>query len=147
MTKIFSTANNENIKKIIDEDSKKITIFSTSLAPQVLGHYSKSTVAGNFVFCSGQIGIDPDTEELVTGGIEEETRQACRNIRAVLAEHLLGLRNVVKTTIFVSDIKNIDVINTLYKDYFVLKPARTLVEVKSLPKGALIEIEAVAMIK
>ncbi len=142
--KIFSTATetNQNVKT-----DKKITIFSTAQAPHVLWHYSKSTLAWNLVFCSWQIALDPGSDELVPWGIEEQTRQACRNIRAVLWEHKLWLKDVVKTTIYISDMKHVEKINDLYKDYFVLKPARTLVEVKSLPKWALIEIEAIAMVR
>lgn len=142
MVQIFSTKSEENLKP---KEVKKVTIFSTAEAPSVLGHYSKSSTAWNLVFCSWQIGIDPGTDELTPWWLEAQTRQACRNIRAVLSEHKLWLKDVVKTTIYVNDIKNVDKINDLYKDYFVLKPARTLVEVSSLPKWALIEIEAIAM--
>lgn len=143
--KIFSTATetNQNLTK----KDEKVTIFSTNQAPHVLGHYSKSTLAWNLVFCSWQIALDPGSDELVPWWIEEQTRQACRNIRAVLSEHKLWLKDVIKTTIYVSNMKYVEKINDLYKDYFVLKPARTLVEVSSLPKWALIEIEAIAMIR
>lgn len=142
--KIFSTITQENLKP---KEVEKVTIFSTAEAPNVLWHYSKSTIAWNLVFCSWQIALDPWSDEIVPWWVEWQVRQACRNIRAVLAEHKLWLKDVIKTTIYVTDLKSADKINDLYKDYFVLKPARTLVEVSSLPKWALIEIEAIAMIK
>ena len=90
--------------------------------------------AGNLLFCSGQIGVEPETMKLVDGGIDEETRQVCRNIREVLAEHKLGLKDVVKVTVFVKNMKDFKKVNEIYKDYFIIKPARSFVEVSDLPK-------------
>lgn len=141
MVKIFSTANQEN-----KENNSITTIYST-LLPNVLWNYSKSKKAWNLVFCSWQIWINPLTNELISWELEEQARQSCRNIRSVLLEYKLWLKDVVKTTIYLSDIDNLKKIDSIIKDYFVLKPASTLLEIKSLAKGALIEIEAIAYIK
>lgn len=85
--------------------------------------------------------------ELVWWWIELETRQVCRNISYLLSEYNLSLKDVVKTTIFLKDIKDFTTVNNIYKDYFILKPARTTLEVSALPKWALIEIEVIARIK
>ena len=109
--------------------------------------YSRSFRIWNFIFCSGQIAIDPKTMELIKWWIEPETRQVCRNIGAVLKEYHLWLKDVVKTTIFLKNIDNYELVNSIYKDYFILKPARTVLEVSKLLSWALIQIEAIAHIK
>ncbi|MDD3646770.1 MAG: Rid family detoxifying hydrolase [Candidatus Gracilibacteria bacterium] len=142
MVIIFSTRNDANTKK----QSDRKTVYSSIKSPQPLGHYSKAFVSGDFIFCSGQVGIDGKTNELIKGGIEEETRQACRNISYILGEYEASLKDVVKVTVYLKNIDDIEKVNDIYKDYFVLKPARSTVEVSALPKNALIEIEVIARV-
>lgn len=119
------------------------TIFSDK-APKVVGPYSQAIQTDRFVFCSGQIGIDPEKGSLVEG-IENQTHQIMKNISAVLEEAGLSLENVIKTTIFLSDMQNYKQVNELYGTYFSEhKPARSTVQVAGLPLGALIEIEVIA---
>ncbi len=120
--------------------------FSTWEAPKAIWPYSKSYKAWNFVFCSGQIPLVSTTMKLVEWWIEAQTIQVCRNLWEVLREQKLSLKDVVKTTIFLTDLSNFDKVNDIYKDYFINKPARSTVEVSALPKWALIEIEAIAYI-
>lgn len=125
--------------------TQKRTIH-TSDAPQAIGPYEQAIVVDNMVYCSGQIGINPQTGNLVSGGINEETHQVLKNLRAVLFAASSSLDNVVKTTVFLTDLSNFDSMNNIYMSYFSEGkfPARSAVEVSSLPKGALIEIECVA---
>ena len=116
----------------------------TEKAPKAVGPYSQAIVSGGFVFCSGQIGIDPKTNELAEG-LEAQAHQVLRNITEVL--HAAGSSPdlVVKTTIFIRDMSAFAKVNEIYGSYFTdHKPARSTVEVSYLPKNALIEIEAVA---
>lgn len=140
---IFSTkAGSMNSSPNTVEEKK--TIFSTKQAPDPVGPYSKAIKCGNILFCSGQIGIDPKTTKLVEWGIENETKQACHNIEAVLSEFGLGLKDVVKTTVFVKNISDYEKVNEIYKNYFIVKPARSMLEVSALPGWAQIEIEVIA---
>lgn len=139
MTIIFTTRPSEkNIKEnlITKKDSLK--------APEPIGPYSKYRKIGDLYFFSGQIGIDANTGNIVSWGIEEEAMQVCRNIKAMLREINLGLKDVIKTTIFLKNIEDFGKVNDIYKDYFVLKPARSTVWVNKLPKDALVEIEVIA---
>jgi 2-iminobutanoate/2-iminopropanoate deaminase len=121
-------------------------IVETNNAPKVVGPYSQAIVSGGFIFCSGQIGINPATGELVEG-IENQTNQVVKNLQAVLVASGSDLEHVVKTTIFLKNMSDYGLVNTLYGEYFPShKPARSTVQVASLPKDALIEIEAVAEI-
>lgn len=114
-------------------------------APKALGPYSQAIVAGGFVFASGQVPIDPATGEFVEGGIQEQTRQSLTNVNHVLAEAGIDLTHVVKTTVFLSDMANFAAMNEVYATFFTEPyPARSAVAVKTLPKGALVEIEVVA---
>jgi 2-iminobutanoate/2-iminopropanoate deaminase len=116
----------------------------TDKAPKAAGPYSQAIVSGDFVFCSGQIGIDPETQTLVEG-IEAQTQQALKNLKAVLEASKSDFPQVVKTTIFVADMGDYALVNEIYARYFENhKPARATVAVASLPKGALVEIEAIA---
>lgn len=117
--------------------------MTTNKTPKALGPYSKSYKAGNLLFCSGQIGIDPEKDELVEW-IENQTHQVCKNIEEVLKESYLKLEDVVKTTIFLSDINDFATVNDIYAAYFSHKPARSCVEVAQIPKWALVEIEVIA---
>ena len=113
-------------------------------APEPVGPYSQAIKSNNFIFCAGQIGIDPKSGRLVEG-VENQTRQVLENLKAVLRAAGVGLEKVVKTTIFLKNINDFKKVNEMYAEYFgKTKPARSTVEVSNLPKGALIEIEAIA---
>jgi 2-iminobutanoate/2-iminopropanoate deaminase len=115
-------------------------------APSAIGPYSQAIESGALIFCSGQIGLDHATSTIVAGGIELETRRVLENIRAVLAEAGLGLKDVVKTTIFLVDLGDFEIVNRVYGEHFEAPyPARSTVQVAALPRKARIEIEAVAM--
>ncbi|ABB32549.1 endoribonuclease L-PSP [Geobacter metallireducens RCH3] len=121
-------------------------IIATDKAPKAIGPYSQAVKAGGFLFLSGQIPLDPATGEFVPGGIREQTDRVMDNIAAVLAEAGLGFDAVVKTTIFLTDLANFGVVNEVYGSRFSAEPpARSTVEVKGLPRGALVEIEVLAL--
>ncbi len=127
-----------------DAMSEKRTI-STQEAPAAIGPYSQAVEAGCFVFLSGQIPLDPATGELVSGSIQYETRRVMENLKAVLAAAGLSFADVVKTTIYVTDIGAFAAVNEVYGSYFKEEPpARATVQVAALPKGARVEIDAVA---
>ena len=114
-------------------------------APAALGPYSAAIQAGDLIFASGQTPIDPATNELVAGGVTEQTEQVFKNISAVLEAAGSGLDKVIKTTCFLTDMADFAAFNAAYAKYFVEhKPARSTVAVRGLPKGALVEIECVA---
>ena len=114
-------------------------------APKALGPYSQAIVAGGLVFASGQVPIDPATGNFVEGGIKEQTKQSLTNVSNVLAEAGIELSHVVKTTVFLSDMDNFAAMNEVYASFFSEPyPARSAVAVKTLPKGALVEIEVIA---
>mgnify|MGYP001104134678 CR=1 FL=1 len=115
-------------------------------APSAVGPYSLGVKSGHFYFIAGQLGIDPSTGELIDGGIQAQTRQALKNIRAVLAVVGLDLSHVVKTTVFLKDINDFSAMNAVYAEYFKKNPpARSAIQVAAIPKGGLIEIEAIAL--
>lgn len=121
-------------------------IIATDKAPKAIGPYSQAVKAGGFLFLSGQIPLDPATGEFVHGGIREQTDRVMDNIAAVLAEAGLGFDAVVKTTIYLTDLANFGVVNEVYGSRFSAEPpARSTVEVKGLPRGALVEIEVLAL--
>ena len=121
--------------------------ISTTKAPAAIGPYSQAIKVGNLVYTSGQIPINPATGNFVEGGIKEQTRQSLTNVRAILEEAGLTMANVVKTTVFMADMNDFADMNAVYADYFSEPyPARSAVAVKTLPKGALLEIEVVAEI-
>ena len=118
----------------------------TDNAPKALGPYSQAIEAGNMVFASGQVPIDPATDQFVEGGIKEQTRQSLTNARNILREAGTDLTHVVKTTVFLSDMDNFAAMNEVYAEFFQQPyPARSAVAVKTLPKGALVEIECIAV--
>ena len=120
-------------------------IVATDNAPAAIGPYAQANVVDNLVFTSGQIPLDPATGELVEGGIQEQTRQSLLNVQAILAEAGLTMANVVKTTVFMADMNDFAAMNAVYSEFFAEPyPARSAVAVKTLPKGALVEIEVVA---
>jgi 2-iminobutanoate/2-iminopropanoate deaminase len=124
-----------------------IETVATSGAPRAIGPYSQALRAGGFLFTAGQVGFDPATGELVDGGIAEQTRQVLQNIRAILEAGGSGLAQVVKTTVFLVDMADFGAMNEVYAEAFgAHRPARSTVAVAALPRGARVEIEAVAAI-
>ncbi|MGL1887509.1 MAG: RidA family protein [Reichenbachiella sp.] len=122
------------------------TIINTKNAPAPIGPYSQATLAGNTLYISGQIAIDPTTEELITSSIEEETHQAMKNMGAVLKEAGMDYSNVVKCSIFISNMGDFTKINAVYGEYFTSNPpARETVEVSCLPKNLNVEISCIAV--
>ena len=120
-------------------------VISTTKAPAAIGPYSQAIQVGNLVYTSGQIPIDPATSTFVEGGIKEQTRQSLLNVKAVLEEAGLTMGDVVKTTVFMADMGDFADMNAVYAEFFSEPyPARSAVAVKTLPKGALVEIEVVA---
>ena len=122
-------------------------VISTKKAPAAIGPYSQAIQVGNLVYTSGQIPIDPSTGAFVEGGIKEQIRQSLTNVKAILEEAGLSMSNVVKTTVFMADMGDFADMNAVYAEFFTEPyPARSAVAVKTLPKGALVEIEVVAAI-
>lgn len=120
---------------------KKIT---TKNAPAAIGPYSQGIISGDFVYCSGQIPVNPETGLPAEGGIEAQAEQSCKNVAAVLEAAGTGMDKVVKTTCFLADMADFAVFNEVYAKYFVSNPARSCVVAKSLPKNVLCEVEAIA---
>lgn len=122
-------------------------IVSTEHAPKAIGPYSQAILANGFVFCSGQLGLDPATGDMVSGDVKMQAHQAMRNIMGVLEAAGTDLEHVVKTTIFLSAISDFAAVNEVYASYFkAAPPARSTVGGLQLPKGGLVEIEMVAML-
>jgi len=120
-------------------------VISTKKAPAAIGPYSQAIQVGDLVYTSGQIPIDPATGNFAEGGIKEQTRQSLLNVQAILEEAGLTLQNVVKTTVFMADMGDFADMNAVYAEFFSEPyPARSAVAVKTLPKGALVEIEVIA---
>ena len=120
-------------------------IIQTNLAPAAIGPYSQAIRIGDFLYTSGQIALDPESGMFLSGEIEEETEQTLKNISAILQADGLNLENVIKTTVYLSDLNDFTRMNQVYEKYFSKnKPARACVQVAALPKGAKIEIDAIA---
>lgn len=120
-------------------------VISTHQAPAAIGPYSQAIQVGNLVFTSGQIPINPTTGQFAEGGIKEQTRQSLTNVKAILEEAGLTMAHVVKTTVFMADMNDFADMNAVYAEFFAEPfPARSAVAVKTLPKGALVEIEVIA---
>ncbi len=120
-------------------------VVATDAAPKAIGPYSQAVWAGDVLFCSGQIPLDPATGNMVAGGITEQATRVLENIRGVLQSQGLSFGNVVKSTVFLSDMNNFGAMNEVYAKYFTKEPpARSTVQVARLPKDALVEIEVVA---
>jgi 2-iminobutanoate/2-iminopropanoate deaminase len=116
-------------------------------APKAIGPYSQAIAAGGLVFCSGQIALDPATGKMVDGGIEVQTKRVLDNLAAVLAAAGTGLGRVVRTTIFLVDLADFEVVNRVYAGYFGdTPPARVTVQVSALPRGSRVEIDAIAVL-
>jgi 2-iminobutanoate/2-iminopropanoate deaminase len=121
-------------------------VVSTDKAPAAIGPYSQAIKSGGLVFCSGQIGLAPGTSSIVAGGIQAETERALENLKAVLAASGASLEDVVKTTVFLASMDEFTKMNEVYGRYFPSRPpARSTVAAAGLPKGARVEIEAVAV--
>jgi len=119
--------------------------IQTEQAPAAIGPYSQAIRIGDFLYTSGQIALDPESGMFLSGEIEEETEQTLKNISAILQADGLSLENVVKTTVYLSDLNDFTRMNQVYEKYFSKnKPARACVQVAALPKGAKIEIDAIA---
>ena len=123
-------------------------IINTKNAPAAIGPYSQAIKAGNFVYTSGQLPMNPITGELVTGDVQAETRKCLENLKAILEEAGSSMNDAIKITVFIKDMNQFAKINEVYGEYFPEdKPARSCVEVARLPKDVNVEIEAVALIK
>lgn len=118
--------------------------ISTKKAPKAIGPYSHAIKAGSFIFCSGQIAINPKTNEFKPGTIIEETTRVIENLKAVLEQANSGLEKTIKVTVYLLNIDNFTEMNKVYEKYFLNKPARSTIEVSKLPKGAKIEIDVIA---
>jgi 2-iminobutanoate/2-iminopropanoate deaminase len=122
-------------------------IISTNEAPAAVGPYSQAVRVGSTIYCAGQIPLDPKSGQIVPGDIGAQTRRVLENITAVLKAEGLSFQNIVKTTIFLTDLADFQTVNEIYASYFKQAlPARSTVQVPALPKGARIEIEAIAMV-
>lgn len=124
-------------------------VVATDAAPKAIGPYSQAIVAGDFVFCSGQIALDPTTGELVgASDVRAQARRAMENLRGVLEAAGSSFERVVRTTIFLADMGDFGAVNEVYGSYFkAAPPARATVQAAGLPKGALVEIDAIAMLR
>lgn len=123
-----------------------LQVVSTDKAPQAVGPYSQAIIANGFIFVSGQIAINPANGQLNTGSTAEQTKQVLKNITAVLESVGSGLSAVVKTTVYLKDLKDFEIMNQTYGEFFTqTKPARATVEVARLPKDVSVEIDAIAV--
>ena len=118
-------------------------IIYTNQAPEPVGPYSQAIKVNGFLYCSGQIAINPSDNQFINGNIQEQTLQVMKNIEAVLKEANYSFDDVIKTTCFLDDMSNFGSFNEIYANYFTSKPARSCVEAK-LPKGAKVEVEVIA---
>lgn len=123
-----------------------IKYTETKNAPKAIGPYSQATIYNGLVYCSGQISIDPKTQEFISGDVETQTIRVLENLKAVLEDSGSSLENTLKVTVFISDMNDFTKINEIYGKYFTQKPARATVEVSTLPKYALVEIDCIAHI-
>ena len=120
-------------------------IISTDKAPKAIGPYSQAYLCGNTLYCSGQIAINPVTNEFIGGSIDKQVEQVIKNVRGLLDAAGFKFDDVVKTTCYLADMNDFGIFNMLYKQAFVSNPARSCVAVKDLPKGALVEIDVIAV--
>lgn len=123
-------------------------IITSEKAPKAIGPYSQAIRAGHIIYTSGQLGMDPASGVIVDGGVEAETRQALHNLESILSSAGTDLASVLKTTVFLRDINDFSRMNGIYQEFFKDQPpARSAVQVGALPKGAAVEIEAVAILR
>lgn len=120
-------------------------IISTNDAPKAVGPYSQAILVNGVLYASGQIAINPENQTMVDGDVVAQTEQIVKNIGAVLKASDMGFENVVKTTCFLAEMADFATFNAVYEKYFISKPARSCVAAKELPKGALAEIEIIAV--
>ena len=124
------------------------TAVSTSSAPKAVGPYSQGVRCGNFLYTAGQAALDPNTQQLISGGIEAQTRRTLENLKAVLEAGGTSLDRVVKANVYLKDMNDFAAMNAVYAEYLapqgVIAPARTTIEAARLPKDALVEIELIA---
>ena len=119
--------------------------IKTTEAPEAIGPYSQAIRVGDFLYTSGQISLDPKTMEMITGNIELETEKVLQNIEAILSAEGLNFGHVIKTTVYLTDLSEFTRMNQVYEKFFSnTKPARACVQVEALPKGAKVEIDAIA---
>jgi 2-iminobutanoate/2-iminopropanoate deaminase len=124
-----------------------VEAIKTAKAPRAIGPYSQAVRLQNLVFCSGQIPLDPNTGELVSEEIKDQTHQVFKNLKSVLEAARTDLNHVVKTTVFLTNLQNFNEMNEVYGEYFQgICPARSTVQVAALPRRAMVEIEAIAVI-
>jgi 2-iminobutanoate/2-iminopropanoate deaminase len=123
-------------------------VITSEKAPKAIGPYSVAIRTGNLIFTAGQTALDPATGNLVSGGVDEQTRQVLNNLKNVLADAGSSLNHVVKTTVFLKDMADFPIMNSVYAEYFPENPpARSTVAVAGLPKGGVVEIEVIALVK
>ena len=123
------------------------SVVSTAGAPEAIGPYSQGVAAGGFLFVSGQIPLDPQSGKIVAGGIGEQVERVLENLKAILAAAHISLQSVLKTTVYLTDLGEFPEMNAVYTRYFGSEPpARATVQVAALPRGARVEIEAVAVL-
>jgi 2-iminobutanoate/2-iminopropanoate deaminase len=127
-------------------NNKNFRCITTEKAPAVIGLYSQAVVTGGVIYLSGQISLSPETGEIIGSSITEQTERVIQNIKEVLAASGSSIENVVKTTCFLTDLKNFQEFNAVYAKHFISLPARSTIEVSALPRGAIVEIEAIAVI-
>ena len=120
-------------------------VINSPKAPKAIGPYSQAYLCGNILYCSGQIAINPETNEFIGGNIEEQTNLILKNIQGLLSAAGFEYKDVVKTTCFLADMNDFSTFNSIYEKAFVSKPARSCVAAKTLPKNALVEIEVIAV--
>lgn len=125
----------------------KVETVETEKAPKALGSYAQAKVVGNFVFTSGQIAIDPETNEVIQGFIDVQAKQVLENLKAVLEAAGSSLNNVVKVTVYLADMNDFVKMNEIYSKYFKNKPARSTVQVARLPKDVRVEMDVIAVKK
>jgi len=138
--------NSESVHLTLGELMTK-TVIATDLAPSAIGPYSQAIRTEDLLFISGQLPMDPQSGDMVTGDIEEQTRRVLDNVKGVLSSVDLEMEDVIKTTLYISDMNDFPRINEVYGEYFSIDPpARACVEVSRLPKDAMIEMEAIASV-
>ena len=126
---------------------KDFQVISTEKAPAAIGPYSQAVKVGEMLFTSGQIPIIPETGAIADGDIAVQAEQSCKNVQAIIEAAGGKMDAVVKTTCFLADMNDFAAFNAVYEKYFISKPARSCVAVKTLPKGVLCEVEAIALVK
>jgi 2-iminobutanoate/2-iminopropanoate deaminase len=125
--------------------SKSVIVAEGAPKPFQGAPYNQAVASGGFVFCAGQLGLDPESGELVEGGISNQTRRALENVRAILAAAGAGFDDVVKSTVFLTDLEDFAAMNEVYREYFTSDPpARTTIQVAALPAAAIVEVEVIA---